>query len=503
MNETALSSRSPLVSLRGISKAFPGVQALDNVSFDVLPGETHVLMGENGAGKSTLMKILSGAYQPDAGTIEIGGRPVRITDPVSGQAQGIAMIYQELTVLENLDVGRNIMLGQEPTRFGQIQWKQLYSEAARVLADLHLDIDPRTPLFSLAISRRQMVEIARAARRSPQIIVMDEPTSSLTQSEEETLFALIARLKQKGVGIVYISHRMVEVFRLADRITVLRDGRHIDTRAAADYTQAQLIEQMVGRAVDSLAAEQSGSTGSIALEARGLTLGGRVRDASLRLCAGEIVGLAGLVGAGRTELAEMLFGALRPASGEILVDGRLARFRSPADAIAAGIAYVPEDRKGLGLVLAMDVQTNMILSLLDRVTRGGVLKGAKIRETVAEWTRRLNVRAASPRVNIEGLSGGNQQKVVIAKWLARQPRVLILNEPTRGIDVGAKNEVHLLIREIARQGVAVLMISSELPEILAISHRVVVMAQGEITGELPASAATEQSVLALAFGKGA
>jgi ABC-type sugar transport system ATPase subunit len=489
--------------LRGISKAFPGVQALDNVSFDVLPGETHVLMGENGAGKSTLMKILSGAYQPDGGSIEVGGRGVRISDPVVGQALGIAMIYQELTVLDNLDVGRNIMLGQEPTRFGQIDWKQLYTQAAHVLDDLRLKIDPRTPLATLAISERQMVEIARAARRSPQIMVMDEPTSSLTQSEEETLFALIARLKEKGVGIIYISHRMEEVFRLADRITVLRDGKHIDTRPAKDYTRAQLIEQMVGRKVETIGAEAAAQAGQPILEARGLSYGKQARDVSLTLCAGEIVGLAGLVGAGRTQLAEMLFGALQPTAGQIVVNGQPARFRSPADAIAAGIAYVPEDRKGLGLVLAMDVQTNMVLSLLDRMTQSGILKGRSISHAVGEWTKRLNIRAASPKVNIEGLSGGNQQKVVIAKWLARAPRVLILNEPTRGIDVGAKNEVHLLIREIARQGVAVLMISSELPEILAVSHRVVVMAQGEISGELPVHAANEQNVLALAFGKGA
>jgi ABC-type sugar transport system ATPase subunit len=353
------------------------------------------------------------------------------------------------------------------------------------------------------MSERRMVEIARAARRNPQIIVMDEPTSSLTQSEEETLFALIRRLKEKGVGIIYISHRMEEVFKLADRITVLRDGKHIDTRTAHDYTRAQLIEQMVGRKVESIAATEASERGAPILEARGLGWGKRLRDVNLTLHAGEIVGLAGLVGAGRTQLAELLFGALRPTDGQLLIDGRPVTLRTPADAIRAGIAYVPEDRKGLGLVLAMDVRMNMVLSLLDRVTNSGILNGRSISTTVREWTKRLNVRAASPRVNIEGLSGGNQQKVVIAKWLAREPRVLILNEPTRGIDVGAKNEVHLLIREIARQGVAVLMISSELPEILAVSHRVVVMAQGEISGELPATQANEQNVLALAFGKGA
>ncbi len=495
------STRPALVSLHGISKAFPGVQALDNVSFDVLPGETHVLMGENGAGKSTLMKILSGAYQPDSGTIEVDGRPVRISDPLVGQQLGIAMIYQELTVLDNLDVGRNVLLGQEPTRLGQVQWQRLYAEAAGVLADLHLEIDPRTPVASLPISQRQMVEIARAARRNPRIVVMDEPTSSLTRSEEETLFALIRRLKEKGVGIIYISHRMDEVFQLADRITVLRDGKHIDTRSASTYTREQLIEQMVGRKVEAIKAGGARSPGAVILEARGLSRGKRARGVNLRLNAGEIVGLAGLVGAGRTEVAEMLFGVLRPEAGDILLDGQAVIFRSPADAIRLGIAYVPEDRKGLGLVLAMDVQTNLILSLLDRVTSAGILRGSRITELVRDWTKRLNIRAARPKVNIEGLSGGNQQKVVIAKWLAREPRVLILNEPTRGIDVGAKTEVHHLIREIAGQGVAVLMISSELPELLALCDRLVVMAQGRVTGELPAHDATEQRVLALAFGE--
>jgi ribose transport system ATP-binding protein len=496
-------STAPLVSLRGISKAFPGVQALDQVSFDVLPGETHVLMGENGAGKSTLMKILSGAYQPDSGSIEVDGRPARISDPVVGQHLGIAMIYQELTVLDNLDVGRNILLGQEPTRWGQVQWKEVYAEAARVLDDLRLPIDPRASVASLPISQRQMVEIARAARRNPHIVVMDEPTSSLTRSEEETLFALIRRLKEKGVGIIYISHRMEEVFLLADRITVLRDGKHIDTRPASAYTRDQLIEQMVGRKVEGLKADGGRTGGAVVLEARGLSRGKRARAVNLSLKAGEIVGLAGLVGAGRTEVAEMLFGAARPESGEIRVDGLPVVFRSPADAIRMGIAYVPEDRKGLGLVLAMDVRTNLILSLLDRVTRAGLLRGGRIAQTVREWTQRLNIRAASPTVNIEGLSGGNQQKVVIAKWLARGPRVLMLNEPTRGIDVGAKSEVHHLIREIAGQGVAVLMISSELPELLAVCDRLVVMAQGRVTGEMPADNATEQRVLALAFGEGA
>jgi ribose transport system ATP-binding protein len=409
------------------------------------------------------------------------------------------MIYQELTLLDNLDVGRNVLLGQEPARGALMDWGRLYAEAADTLQALGLDIDPRAPLDSLNMGERQMVEIARASRRASRVIVMDEPTSSLTKSEEETLFALIDRLKARGLGIIYISHRMDEVFRVADRITVLRDGRHIETRPASAFTRGELIALMVGREIDTAVKRSNNAIGQVILEARGLHLGRRVRDVSLALRAGEIVGLAGLVGAGRTEAAEILFGAAQPDSGTILLDGKPVHFRSPADAIHAGIAYVPDDRKGAGLVLTLPVSTNLVLAGLERVAHAGVLSIKAIRETVAAWTQRLNIRAASPQMNIELLSGGNQQKVVLAKWLSRQPRVLILNEPTRGIDVGAKAEVHALIREIAAQGVAVLMISSELPEILSVSDRIVVMAAGRITGDMPARDATEQDVLALAF----
>ncbi|MDZ4766224.1 MAG: sugar ABC transporter ATP-binding protein [Chloroflexota bacterium] len=500
-----MSQPVPLVRLDHISKAFPGVRALDDVSFDVLPGEVHVLMGENGAGKSTLMKILSGAYQPDSGAIQIDGYAVRLSDPLDANRRGIVMIYQELTLLDNLDVGRNVMLGQEPGRGGGVDWRALYADAERILRDLDLTLDVRAPVAELNMAERQMVEIARAARRDPRVIVMDEPTSSLTQSEEETLFALIARLKGRGVGIIYISHRMDEVFRLADRITVLRDGKHVTTLPASELTRAELIALMVGREVESSVPRGVGAIGQIVLAARGLSAGGRVRDVDLDLRAGEIVGLAGLIGAGRTEVAEVLFGARSTDMGELRIDGQPVVFQSPYDAIQRGIAYVPDDRKGQGLVLMQSVQTNVTLAALERFVRtpllmGGVLNGRAIRELVEVWTARLNIRAASPKVNVELLSGGNQQKVVLAKWLSRNPRVLILNEPTRGIDVGAKAEVHALIRDIASQGVAVLMISSELPEVLSVSDRIVVMAAGRITGEMPARGATERAVLALAFG---
>lgn len=493
----------PLVRLQNISKSFPGVKALDDVCFDIFSGEVHALMGENGAGKSTLMKILSGAYQPDAGIIEIEGRLVRIHNPAESARLGIGMIYQELTVLSNLDVGRNLLLGREPlASLGRIDRRRLYDEAARILADLELDINPRTPLDELSMGQRQMVEIARVVASEPRVLIMDEPTSSLGKHEEEVLFALIRKLRSRGVAIVYISHRMDEVFLLADRITVLRDGRHITTQPAAKLTRPELIRLMVGRNIEDLQRRSEGrAAGNIVLEARNVRCGRRLRKANITLRAGEVVGVAGLVGAGRTQLARVLFGVDRPEAGEIRIDGRLVRFRTPVDAIRAGVAYVPEDRKGLGLVLCNTVRFNLMLASLREISQIGVLRKARIEALYQAWVERLRIRAASPNTIIETLSGGNQQKVVLAKWLARRPRALILNEPTRGIDVGAKAEVHGLIRETAAQGVAVMVISSELPEVLAISDRIVVMWNGETIGELEAATASEEAVLALAFGE--
>ncbi|MCS6835401.1 MAG: sugar ABC transporter ATP-binding protein [Anaerolineae bacterium] len=487
-----------LISFEHISKQFPGVRALDDVSFEVQAGQVHVLMGENGAGKSTLMKILAGVYQPDSGIIRLAGQPISLHDPLSAAAQDIAMIYQELTVLDNLDVGRNIMLGQEPSRGGLVNWKALYMQAQAIVDELELGLDVRTPLSRLSLAERQMVEIARAVRRQPRIIVMDEPTSSLGKHEEEVLFALIGRLKARGAAILYISHRMDEVFRLADTITVLRDGAHITTEPAAHFTRERLIELMVGRKVEAVE-RQARPRGAVVLEARELVSGRLLRGVTLQLAAGEVLGVAGLAGSGQTELARVLFGVRQPQSGSLWLDGRQVRFRSPQEAIAHGVAYVPEDRKSLGLVLMMGVQANMSLAALTRYQRHGLIDFARLRQLVADWTQRLNIKASVQQESVELLSGGNQQKVVLAKWLALQPRVLILNEPTRGIDVGAKAEVHQLIREIAAGGMAVLMISSELPEVLSVSDRIIVMRQGRISGELLAHEADETRVLALAF----
>ena len=495
----------PLVRLHAITKSFPGVKALDDVSFDILAGEVHALMGENGAGKSTLMKILSGAYQPNGGVIEINGQPVRIHNPAEAARLGIGMIYQELTVLPNLDVGRNLLLGREPmAALWRVDRHRLYAIATQILADLSLDIDPRTPLENLSIGQRQMVEIARVVASEPAVLIMDEPTSSLGKHEEEVLFELIRKLRSRNVAIVYISHRMDEVFLLADRITVLRDGRHVTTQPTTALTRSELIRLMVGRTIEEIQQRaRQHSTGQIVLEAHGLRSGKRLRNGSISLHAGEVVGVAGLIGAGRTQMARVLFGAARAEAGEIKIDGQPFHFRTPIDAIRAGIAYVPEDRKGQGLVLCNSARFNLMLASLRKLARNGVLHNTRIDALYAEWVDRLHIRAPSGATIIENLSGGNQQKIVLAKWLARRPRILILNEPTRGIDVGAKAEVHVLIRAIAAQGVAVMMISSELPEILAVSDRIVVMWNGETTGEMNAAYATEEKVLALAFGEGA
>jgi ribose transport system ATP-binding protein len=493
----------PLLRIQNISKRYPGVKALDNVSFDVYPSDVHVLMGENGAGKSTLMKILSGAYQPDEGSLTLAAEQVHFRDPIQARHHGIGMIYQELTVLPNLSVGRNIMLGQEPmTALWQVNWRKLYQEAQAVLDELDLALDVRAPLQTLNIAQRQMVEIARAVQQRPRLMIMDEPTSALGKHEEEVLFALIDRLKARGVSIIYISHRMDEVFRLADTITVLRDGQHMDTRPAGDFSRESLIELMVGRNVDIGRHEgESQARGEARVTTSNLSVTNTLHDITFNLHAGEVLGVAGLVGAGQTQLAELLFGLRQPDAGTLSLDGHPINLPSPQAAIKAGIAYVPEDRKDLGLVLMMSVQNNLTLAALKQHSRSGLLNLRALKTSAQTWVDRLGIRTANLKQQVDSLSGGNQQKVVLAKWLSLQPRVLILNEPTRGVDVGAKVDVHKLIRDIAASGVAVLMISSELPEVLSVSDRIMVMWQGQVTGILPAEGATEEQVLALAFGE--
>lgn len=490
----------PLLTVSRVSKAFPGVQALDQVDLDLRAGEVHALMGENGAGKSTLMKIVSGVQRPDAGTLRLAGEPLDLHRPADALRHGIVTVFQELTVLDNLDVGRNLLLGSEPTRGGLVDWTALYADAERSLAEFGVDLDVRTPLERLTVGVKQLVEIVRAARLEPRVLILDEPSSSLGRREEELLFAMVRRLREHGVGIVYISHRMEEVFDLSDRVTVLRDGRHVRTDATDAVDRDTLIRSMVGRDVvdDRLGAEVDRDR-PVRLEARGILRPPRVLGADLQLRAGEVVGMAGLVGSGRTELAEVLYGVARPEGGTILLDGRELTLRSPAEAMAQGIGYVPEDRKALGLVLGMTVDENLALPSLGRFTRLGLLRWSALRAASRAWVERLRIKVSSGRQVAGTLSGGNQQKVVIAKVLSREPQVLVLDEPTRGIDVGSKREIHELIREIAASGVAVLVISSELPEVLAVSDRVVVMRSGTIAGELPAASATEEAVMSLAF----
>ncbi|MFN3171178.1 MAG: sugar ABC transporter ATP-binding protein [Hyphomicrobiales bacterium] len=497
---TSPNPTSPRLSLHGITKRFPGVTALDDVSFDVRAGEVHAFMGENGAGKSTLMKIGACIHRPDEGHIEVEGERVALSAPSDATDLGIHTVFQELTVLPNLDVGQNLLIGQEPMRGGVwLDRGALYEEAQAILDRLDIKLNARTPISALSAGQRQMVEIARACGETPKVLVLDEPTSSLGRQEEELLFDLVDRLRADGVGIVYITHRMSEVFRLADRITVLRDGKHVVTGDAHDFTREKLIAAMVGRAVDERRSGLVVSDLSVALRVNGLSRGTTVRDVSLDLHAGEVLGVAGLMGAGRTELARLMAGVDQADGGSMALFDKPFKPSNVADAIAAGVAYLPEDRKTQGLVLSLSVADNIALPSLGSLSQSGWLSMAKLKALAQEWSGKLGIRAASPDVAAGTLSGGNQQKVAIAKWLAIAPKVILLDEPTRGVDVGAKAEIYALIRDLAAQGTAVMVISSELPEVLQISDRIAVMALGRVAGVVSAVEASEESLLELAF----
>ena len=490
-----------LLELTNITKRFPGVLALDQARFDLQAGEVHAFMGENGAGKSTMMKIASGLFPPDAGDIRLDGNLVSFATPADAKAAGIHTVFQELTVLPNRTVAENLLVGREPASAGGL-WldrKALLDEAQAILARLGIAIDPKAHAASLSTGQRQMVEIARACAQNPKVLILDEPTSSLGRAEEDLLFDLVRRLKADGVGIVYITHRMSEVFALSDRITVLRDGQFVLTGATADLDRPALIRAMVGRDVAEDRHAKDGDDLPVALEAKNLTRHPIVRGADLTLRAGEVLGVAGLMGAGRTELARLLAGIDRPESGTMTLFGETYAPKSITDGLAAGVAYVSEDRKGLGLVLPLSVADNIALPSLGSLANKGFVPMGKLAQFARDWMKKLGVRAANPNVAVETLSGGNQQKVALAKWLAIRPRVILLDEPTRGVDVGAKAEIYALIRQLAEDGTAVLAISSELPELLQISDRIAVMAQGHIAGVVPASEATEESLLELAF----
>jgi ribose transport system ATP-binding protein len=490
--------------MKGIVKTFPGVKALDGVSFDVRAGEVHALVGENGAGKSTLMKTLAGAYKADGGTIEIDGSVVAIDGPKAAEALGIGMIYQEFNLVPDLRVIDNIMLGHEPVRSGLLDRSAALSRAASILAELDIALPLESPARRLSVAQQQMTEIAKALVRKARVIVMDEPTAALTEREIAALFVLIAKLKAQGVAFVYISHRLEELPKISDRITVIRDGKTIETRATADMPQDEMIRLMVGRPVSAQfpALPPVASDAPDALAVRGLACaaGVPITDVTFSVRAGEIVGLAGLVGAGRTEIVRAIAGADVPAAGEIAVDGKRAVVRSPHDAIAAGIALITEDRKGQGLVLGMSVRENTTLAHLENFLRAGFVSRALETTVTNQQIAELHTRTPNSEQLVRNLSGGNQQKVVLSKWLIGDARVYLFDEPTRGIDVGAKAEIYALMIGLLARGAAIVMVSSELPEVLGMSHRVLVVRDGRIRAEFARADATPDKVIAVAAG---
>lgn len=499
-----------LLEMRSIIKEFPGVKALDGVTFDLRAGEFHSLVGENGAGKSTLMKVLSGVYPAGSygGEIIIDGAVKQFKTVRDSESSGVAIIFQELSLVKELTVGENIFLGREPARFGVINRRELYARAAKLLADLHLSINPQTKVGNLGIGQQQLVEIAKALSQNARILVLDEPTAALTESEVEALFTILRDLLARGVGMIYVSHKLDEVFAMSNRITVLRDGKTVGTHDAQNLTKTRVIELMVGREVGDIFPDAQHERGAVALEVKNLTAGdpehagkNLIKKVSFAVRRGEVLGVAGLMGAGRSELLMSIFGA-HPGkvSGEILIEGKSVEISSPSDAIRNGIGFVTEDRKRLGLILDQTILNNMTLAGLKQIS--GQFVTSQNREFAAgdKARRDLRVKTNSVRTIVGTLSGGNQQKVVLAKWLLTNPKILFLDEPTRGIDVGAKQEIYAQINELAQKGLAIILVSSELPEVLGLSDRILVLHEGAITGEFTRADATPEKVMAAATG---
>jgi ribose transport system ATP-binding protein len=489
-----------LVEMTGISKSFPGVRALDDARFDLRAGEVHALVGENGAGKSTLMKVLCGIYSRDAGVIKVKGVEAYPANPKAAQDLGIAIIHQELNLMGHLTVAQNIFIGREPRRGPLLDEKALRQKTVDLFEELHIRLDPRTRVSKLAVAQQQMVEIAKALSFNSDVLIMDEPTAALTDAEIDELFRITRLLRERGHGVVHISHRLEELKQISDRVTVMRDGRYINTVATAETNIQQIIGMMVGRTIFEATPElPEQPSEEVVLEVRNLNRGRQVRDVSFQLRRGEILGIAGLVGAGRTEVMRAIFAADAPESGEILVHGQKVAIRTPADAVSHGIAYLSEDRKRYGLALGMDVEVNTALASFRRfANRFGWVRTRATRAQALKMVQALSIKTPSIAQHVKNLSGGNQQKVVIAKWLTADTEILIFDEPTRGIDVGAKSEIYKLLNDLAREGKAIIMISSELPEILRMSHRVLVMCEGRITGELLAGTATQEGIMTLA-----
>jgi ribose transport system ATP-binding protein len=490
---------SAILRIQGISKHFPGVQALSDVSFDVERGSIHAILGENGAGKSTLMQIIAGAQQPDSGSLEFDDVAVRFINPKEAQSKGIAIVYQELNLTPNLTIAENIFLGLEPRVANSfLDRKTLREQSSLILNRLRIPLDPDTLVGQLTVAHQQLIEICKSLVRKPRLLILDEPTSSLSETESGILFRVISDLQSHGVTVIYITHRLAEVFTLCDTLTVLRDGKHVRTTKITATTEAEVVRLMVGRELLRFHRHAPEKRGEIVLEVKGLTRKAQYEDVSFCLCSGEIVAMAGLVGAGRSETALGIFGSPRPDHGEVWLNGKRIDVQRPEQAMRAGIAFVPEDRKTMGLVLGSSVGTNISMASLRRLAHGQFVDRSAEHALIERFVTRLNVRTPSYEQRTSLLSGGNQQKVLVAKWLAVQPKVLIVDEPTRGVDIGTKAELYSLLDQLAQEGLAILVISSDLMEVLALADRVLVMRQGKLTGELGRDEATEEKIMSLA-----
>lgn len=499
-NAESLNQTQPLLEMVNVSKSFPGVRALANVNLELYAGEVLALLGENGAGKSTLIKILGGVYTPDSGGIKIHGQESLIDSPAASQQAGVGIIFQEFNLIPSLTARENIFLGQEDSPFSWIA-KGQEEEQARALFDrIGVQVDPNALCCNLTVAQQQIVEIAKALALNAQIVVMDEPSAALTPREVEGLYEIVDELRRQGIGIIYISHRLDEIERLADRIMVLRDGQYVGTRDAVEVTRDEVIEMMVGRSLDKEFPDQTRPCGKIRLKVKQLSRGSVVKDVSFDVRAGEILGIAGLVGAGRTETVRLLFGADRPDAGSIVLDGKPLKIQSPRQAIAQGICLLTEDRKAQGLVLGLTVQENFGLPNMGEFANGGFVNKGQETSAFDGYIEQLQIKATGGEQIAETLSGGNQQKVVLAKWLQRNAEVIIFDEPTRGIDVGAKYEIYLLMNKLAREGKAIIMISSELPEVLGMSDRILVMHEGQVAGCLENKDITQEDLMKLATG---
>jgi rhamnose transport system ATP-binding protein len=499
----AASGVTPPVALSGVSKRFGATQALADVSLALLPGEVHGLVGENGAGKSTIVKVLAGIHQPDSGAVLLDGKLVLLHGPAQARSLGIAVVHQEPRLFPDLTVAENVFMGHTPKgSLGSVNWREMVRSSDRIFESLSVQIDPTAVVRGLSMADQQLIEIAKALSVEARVLVLDEPTASLSAHEVERLFAIVRQTRDRGVAVLFVSHRLEEVFQICDRATVLRDGRHVITALTSELTAPDLVRHMVGRAV-TMFPRSHAHIGDMLLEVRGLTRIGAFRDISFSVHAGEIVGLAGLVGAGRTEVARVLFGLDRADSGEVLFAGKRVSFKTPSEALGAGIAYVPEDRHLDGLVSSFSIAENVTLPILPRLFPRLFTRKNTERDLAADYVGQLRIRSTGVDELVEALSGGNQQKVVIAKWLATKPKVLILDEPTRGVDIGAKAEVHRIISDLAAAGLGIVLISSELPEVLAMSDRILVLHEGRIKTEIPRAEATEERVMFAATGQNA